>query len=141
MSALDANGGGAALNGAHASRITVCGRAWRVRRELELAQRIEERFGAIAPLLARLRGADVPIAGLAALLAEILSGQQGAPKESELAQLIFEEGCLVAVEACQEVVASLLTGAETLAALDAGDDAPPGEPIMDPRAASSDGPG
>ncbi len=129
------------LNGAHAARIDVCGKSWRVRRELELALRLEERFGALGPLLARLRAGDVPIAGLADLLEEILAGQDGAPVAAELRAWVFEQGSLTAIDACLAVVASLFVGAETAAAAEVDAEEGAGEPIVDPPRASSAGAG
>lgn len=112
-----------------------------MRRELELALRLEERFGALGPLVARLRASDVPIAGLADLLEEILHGQNGAPAAGALRDWIFEEGSLTAADACLAVVASLFVGAETAAAVQADAEEGEGEPIVDPPPVSSAGAG
>lgn len=93
-----------------------CGETYLVRRSLDLAKRVEQRFGPIATLCQRLATADIRQADLATLYLTLLDGDRDAPVRRHIEQWLFNDAGThgPATELYGQVM-SLIMSAEMLA--------------------------
>jgi len=126
--------------------VTACGHEFFVTRSLDLCRRVERAFGAIEPLVVRLRSVSVPLEQMAVLLDLMLADfgpADNRPSRSDIEAWLFERGVHVpSLELC-EAVQSLIVGNEVLArVIERKKQRPQGEGVIAPfaPAAASRGP-
>ena len=106
---------------AHDAELPACGEMFRVRRTLALTRHMEQIAGALWPLSMRLKRAEITQADLTLLYEAALRGEDGAPKRSDLALWIHEQGTHKPALMLAGLVASLVMGNDALRALHGAD--------------------
>lgn len=90
--------------------ITCGGRWFVVTRSLDLARRLEARFGALRPLAERLESGQATSAEIAGVYAVLLAGQSGEPSRDEIDGWLFGYGFEPAARQVMWIVYALTLG-------------------------------
>jgi hypothetical protein len=116
---------------AHDSEIVVSGVSFWIRRDLALARRLEQQFGPLVDLSARLLSYRVTTDEIVSLYDLVLRGVPGRPERAGIEAHVFEVGVQRSLEPVTKLVLALFIGAESAAKIgqrEAGREEPDARP-------------
>ena len=131
-------------NGAHASKLTVAGVEYRIRRTFDLICRVEEEFGEIGDFVLSCRTKRLSAKNLAKLYQQLLKDIENAPGIEAIQQHIAAAGPLMAFKWAAEICSAMFVGEELYmarAAEEAAAEQATGNAPSPPAGAAADSPG